>query len=79
MVYVPELRAALLCGEGPHGMVKPDGHYLDDIWAYDINGHRWACAYPGANVKTLKLNLDEHGFEVNDQGEHVPVAYIGHG
>ncbi len=79
MVYVPHLRAALLCGQGPHGMVKPDGHYLDDIWAYDINAHRWVCLYPGAGVKTLKLKLDEHGFEVNDKGEHVPVAYIGHG
>ena len=79
MIYVPELRAALFCGSGPHGLVKKDGHYMDDIWAYDINAHRWVCAYPGANVKTLKLKLDEHGFEVNERGEHVPVAYIGHG
>jgi len=79
MPYAPDLRAAFLCGCGQHGYVKPDGHFMDDLWAYDINAHRWVCVYPGANTKTLKLRLDEHGFEVNDKGEHIPVSYLGHG
>lgn len=79
MVYAPDLRAAFLCGCGQHGFVKPDGHFMDDLWVYDINGHRWICVYPGAPVATLQLELDEDGFEVNSSGEHVPVSYMGHG
>jgi len=79
MPYAPALRAAFLCGCGQHGYVKPDGHFMDDLWAYDINGHRWVCVYPGADVKALSLKRDAHGLEVNDSGEHVPVSYMGHG
>ena len=79
MPYAPDLRAALLCGCGRHGFVKPDGHYMDDLWAYDVNAHRWVCVYPGANTRDLKLTLDAHGFEVNAAGEYVPVSYLSHG
>lgn len=79
MPFAPELRAAFLCGCGIHGYVKPDGHFMDDLWAYDINGHRWICLYPGAHVRTLALKLDKDGFEVNADGEHVPVSFMGHG
>ena len=79
MPCAPDLRAAFLCGCGRHGYVKPDGHFMDDLWAYDINGHRWICLYPGAGAKTLRLQLDAHGFEANDRGEHVPVSFMGHG
>lgn len=41
MPYAPELRAAFLCVCGTHGYVKPDGHFMDDLWAYDIPAHRW--------------------------------------
>ena len=79
MPYAASLRAAFLCGCGQHGFVKPDGHFQDDLWAYDINAHRWICAYGGADVKTLRLHLDGHGFEVNDKNEHIPVSFMGHG
>ena len=79
MPYAPELRAAFLCGCGVHGHVKPDGHFMDDLWAVDIHAHRWICVYPGADTKTLKLKLDRYGFEVNDRGDHVPVSYLSHG
>ncbi len=79
MPYAPALRAAFLCGCGVHGYVKPDGHFQDDLWAYDINAHRWLCVYPGADVKALRLKLDKDGFEVNDEGEHIPVSFMSHG
>lgn len=79
MPYAPDLQAAFLCGCGQHGFVKPDGHFMDDLWAYDPNGHRWICAYPGAHVKSLALHLDEHGFEVDKDGAHIPVSFMGHG
>ena len=40
------VRGAFLFGEGIHGYTKPDGHYMDDLWFYDIQGHRWICCYP---------------------------------
>ena len=79
MPCAPALRAAFLCGCGIHGYVKPDGHFMDDLWAYDINAHRWICLYAGAPVKTLSLRLDANGFEVNARGEHIPVSFMGHG
>ncbi|MFW6157760.1 MAG: hypothetical protein ACOC8E_00210 [Planctomycetota bacterium] len=74
----PDLRGAFLCGSGIHGFVMPNGHYMDDLWFYDINRNRWVCLYPGANRKTLERKLDEHGFEVNTDGEQAPVSYLSH-
>jgi NHL repeat len=79
MVLDSKRQAAFYSGSGVHGFVKPDGHYQDDVWAYDVNAHRWICLYPGANTKTLKLTLDKNGLEVNAKGEQVPVAFLGHG
>lgn len=79
MPLAPKLRGAFLCGQGVHGYVKPDGHYMDDLWFYDVNAHRWICCYPGANTKTLKLTINKDGFETNEDGEPIPVAALGHG
>ena len=79
MAYAPELRGAFFCATGVHGFVKPDGHYMDDLWLYDINAHRWVCIYPGADTKVLKMHLDKNGFEINEAGEHIPVSYLSHG
>jgi hypothetical protein len=79
MPVAPELRGAFLSGEGVHGYAKPDGHYMDDLWLYDINGHRWVCCYPGADTKTLDLVIDPDGFEATKDGERVPVAQQVHG
>ncbi len=76
--YASDLRGAFFCGTGVHGYIKPNGHYMDDLWFYDANAHKWICLYPGANTKTLKLKLDEHGFEVDEKGEHIPVSYLSH-
>src|SRR5262245_58496785 len=51
MPHAPDLGGAFLYGEGVHGYTKPDGHYMDDLWLYDANAHRWACAYPGYDTK----------------------------
>src|SRR5687767_6941535 len=45
MPFAPELRGAFLFGEGVHGYAKPDGHYMDDLWFYDINAHAWVTCY----------------------------------
>jgi hypothetical protein len=79
MACAPDLRVAWLYGSGQHGFVKPDGHYQDDLWAYDINAHRWICVWAGTDVKHVRLRLDSRGFEVNHQGEPVPVAQRGGG
>lgn len=79
MPLARDLRGAFLAGLGVHGYVKPDGHYQDDLWFYDINGHRWVCCYPGADVKKLELKINADGFEANAGGEPLPVAWLGHG
>ena len=73
LLVAPELRGAFLFGEGVHGYAKPDGRYMDDLWLYDINGHRWVCCYPGADTKTLELTIDRDGFEATKDGERLPV------
>ena len=79
MPLAPKLRGAFLFGQGVHGYVKPDGHYMDDLWFYDINAHRWICCYPGANTKSLQLTINKDGFETTEDGEPIPVAAMGHG
>lgn len=79
MPLAPELRGAFLFAEGQHGYTKPDGHYMDDLWLYDINAHRWICCYPGADTKRLALHIDADGFEADDQGQRIPVASQVHG
>lgn len=79
MAYAADLRGAFLYGEGVHGYVKPDGHYMDDCWFYDINAHRWMCIYPGADVNALALEINDDGFEVDKDGQPIPVAQMVHG
>jgi hypothetical protein len=79
MPLAPELRGAFLFGEGIHGYTKPDGHYMDDLWFYDLNGHRWICCYPGADTRTLDLKINASGFEATADSTPIPVASMGHG
>ena len=79
MPLAPERRGAFLQGEGRHGYTKPDGHYMDDLWFYDINSHRWICCYPGAPAKALQLKLNADGFEATPGGDLIPVAQQAHG
>lgn len=78
MPFAPELRGAFLFGEGVHGFVKPDGHVMDDLWFYDLQGHRWVCCYPGSEVATLELKVNDDGFEANEAGEAIPLSQLAH-
>jgi hypothetical protein len=80
MPYAPDLKAAFLCGEGVHGWFnKVTNRYMDDLWAYDANAHRWICLYPGADVKNIALKINADGFEVDDTGQPIPLAQLAHG
>src|SRR5262249_26437679 len=79
MPYAAELSGAFLFGEGVHGYAKPDGHYMDDLWFYDVNDHRWICCYPGADTKKLALHIDDEGFEATKGDDQIPVASQAHG
>lgn len=86
MAFAPDLRGAFLYGEGVHGYVKPDGYYMDDLFFYDINAHRWVCLYPGLEVQTFDKRIEEKQLMLNDAGllvdkdsRPLPVAPQGHG
>jgi hypothetical protein len=79
MPYAPERKAAFLSGEGVHGWYnKETNRYMDDLWAYDVNAHRWICLYPGADVKNIKLKMNADGFEVDEGGQPIPLAQMAH-
>jgi hypothetical protein len=80
MSSAPDLKAAFLFGEGVHcWWNKQNNRYMDDLFVYDVQGHRWICAYPGTDVVTVDLKLDKNGFEVGKDGRPVPVAQLVHG
>lgn len=79
----PNLRGGFVFAEGVHGYTKPDGHYMNDIWFYDIHGHRWICVYPGIEVKTIakrikdrELTLNADGILVDQRGDPLPPLLI---
>ena len=78
--FAPDIRGAFFFGEGPHGMVKPDGHYMDDLWFYDLNQHRWICVYPGikADGGYDEVKINEDGFEATPDGNALPIASMVH-
>jgi len=85
MPFASDLRGAFLFGEGPHAYVKPDGFFMDDLWFYDINAHRWICVYPGMDtknftqrVKDQELKIDDNGLLVNKAGEPFPQHTMIH-
>jgi hypothetical protein len=80
MAYTPDLKAAFLFGEGVHCWWNRDNNrYMDDLFVYDTQSHRWLCAYPGTDVMKVDLKLDRNGFEVDQEGRPVPIAQLGHG
>lgn len=81
MAFAPDLRGAFLYGEGRHGgSTERNGkrHYNDDLFFYDINGHRWVCVYPGMELGKYDLGVNDDGFEVDAAGHPVPVACFVH-
>jgi hypothetical protein len=79
MPLAVELRGAFLFGEGVHGFVKPDGHFMDDLWFYDLNAHRWICCYPGLDGKKLPFRVSGDGLTTTPEGRPLPIASQGHG
>src|SRR5437763_7054896 len=79
MPHAPDLGGGFLFGEGVHGYTKPDGHYMDDLWFYDLNAHRWVCCYPGYDTKNpAELVVNADGFEATKDGEPIPIAAAVH-
>lgn len=77
MAYASDLNGAFYAGCGRHGYVKPDKHFMDDMFFYDAAAHKWICLHPGA-TKTMKLKLNEHNFEVTLDGINHPVSFLSH-
>jgi hypothetical protein len=86
MAYAPDLVGAFMVGEGPHGHTKPNGYQDDDVWFYDVNGHRWICIHPGSNTKAFaqqvadkELKVDaQSGNVVDKDGQPIPIHTLIH-
>ena len=75
MPYAPGRAGCLSIRRGgPWLAHKQNNRYMDDLWAYDVNGHRWICLYPGADVKNIALKMNADGFEVDQDGQPIPLA-----
>jgi hypothetical protein len=81
MAFSNALGGAFLFGEGEHGWVNPsNGRYMDDLWLYDVNAHRWVALYPGTDTRsppTLQVTRD--GFEGVAPDRPIPIATMVHG
>ncbi|MHC4916729.1 MAG: hypothetical protein ACYTGB_14685, partial [Planctomycetota bacterium] len=81
MPFAPDLRGAFLYGEGRHGGTtkrKGKEYYNDDLFFYDINANRWVCVYPGMELGTYNMTINKDGFEVNEEGNPVPMGIFVH-
>jgi hypothetical protein len=68
MPFSADLRGGFVFGEGVHAYVKPDGRYMNDLWFYDIPGHRWICLYPGIEVKAIARQIKEGELKLSMDG-----------
>jgi RNA polymerase sigma factor (sigma-70 family) len=71
MAFAADLRGAFFSGNGPSGAVKPDGHTMDDLWFYDLNGHRWICLYPGTDTATFSRRVESKEIDIDGDGQVV--------
>jgi hypothetical protein len=83
MPFAPDVCGMFVFGEGVHAYVKPDGHYMNDLWFYDVNAHRWICLYSGIEVKTIvqrieegELTVDANRLLVDRRGQPLPPLLI---
>ncbi len=74
MPCATDLGGAFLNGQGVHGYIKPDGYFMDDIFFYDANAHRWICIYPGTDTRNFVDNVRKGNLTVNDDGQLVDRA-----
>lgn len=82
MAYAPDLIGGLLFGEGVHGKHgdgKREGHYNDDVFFYDLMGHRYICLYPGTRTADFEVEHDKQGFVADRDGQNPPIAIAVHG
>lgn len=81
MAFSRALGGAFLFGEGIHGWVNPStGRYMDDLWLYDVNGHRWVALYPGTDTRSPPaLQVTRDGFEGIAPDRPIPIATMVHG
>lgn len=81
MAYSKILSGAFLYGEGVHGWANPsNGRYMDGLWLYDVNGHRWVNMYPGTDTRTPpKLVVTGEGVEGTAPDRPIPIATMVHG
>ena len=81
MDFSAALGGALLFGEGIHGWVNPaNGRYMDGLWLYDVNAHRWAALYPGTDTRSPpELQVTRDGFEGIGPDQPLPIATMVHG
>ncbi|MHC4915866.1 MAG: hypothetical protein ACYTGB_10280 [Planctomycetota bacterium] len=82
LTYAPDLVGGFLFGEGVHGARGTGpraGYYNDDVFFYDLMGHRYVCVYPGTKEGTVKFKVDEKGFCAAPDGQNFPVAIAVHG
>ncbi|CAN0449597.1 unnamed protein product [Discosporangium mesarthrocarpum] len=81
MAFSSALGGAFLFGEGIHGWVNPsNGRYMDDLWLYDVNAHRWVALYPGTDTRSPpRLQLTRDGFEGVAPDRPIPIATMVHG
>jgi hypothetical protein len=81
MAYSKSLGGAFLFGEGVHGWVnKANGRYMDGLWLYDVNGHRWVALHPGTDTRSPPdLVVTKDGFEGIAPDRPIPIATMVHG
>lgn len=81
MDFSAALGGAFLFGEGIHGWVNPaNGRYIDGLWLYDVNAHRWVALYPGTDTRSPpELQVTRDGFEGIGPDQPLPIATMVHG
>lgn len=81
MAFSEALGGAFLFGEGVHGWSNPaNGRYMDGLWLYDVNAHRWVALYPGTDTRSPpRLQLTPDGFEGVAPDRPIPIATMVHG
>ena len=81
MAFSSALGGAFLFGEGVHGWYDAEtGRYMDGLWFYDVNTHRWVGLHPGTDTRNPpRLTVTRDGFEGISEDRPVPIATMVHG